>query len=63
MATGSVVTEGNLPYVATTGNVDYQVDGDGSVIWNSYNPCGQFRAFQDWNGSCLFFFGGEGQQV
>jgi len=58
---GSVVTEGNLPYVATTGNVDYQVDGDGSVIWNSYNPCGQFRAFADWEGSCVFFFGGEGQ--
>ena len=54
---GSVVTDGDLPYVATTGNVDYQVDGDGSVIWNSYNPCGQFRAFQDWEGPCLFFFG------
>jgi len=51
---GSVITVGNLPYVGTTGNVDYQVDGDGSVIWNSYNPCGQFRAFQDWNGPCLF---------
>ena len=52
---GSVITSGNLPYVSTTSNVDYQVQGDGSVIWNSYNPCGQFRAFQDWEGPCLFF--------
>jgi len=56
---GSVLTFGELPFVSTTGNVDYQVDGDGSVIWNSYNPCGQFRSFQDWEGPCLFY--GDGQ--
>jgi len=54
---GSVITVGNLPYAATTGNVDYQVDGDGSVIWNSYNPCGQFRSIDLFE--CSFFFGGD----
>ena len=49
---GSVLTFGTLPYAATTGNVDYQVDGDGSVIWNSYNPCGQFRSISF---ECGFF--------
>jgi len=57
---GSAITvSAGLPYVATTGNVDYQVDGDGSVIWNGYNPCGLFRAL-DFTGNhteeCVFGF-------
>jgi len=42
---GSAIVHANLPFTMTSGNVDYQVDGDGSVIWNGYNPCGLFRAF------------------
>lgn len=34
---------GLLPFGMTSANVDYQVQGDGSVIWNGYNPCGLFR--------------------
>ncbi len=41
---GSAVVHANLPFVATTSNVDYQVQGDGSVIWNGYSPCGLFRS-------------------
>ncbi len=48
---GSAVVHANLPFAMTSGNVDYQVDGDGSVIWNGYNPCGQFRAF---GSDCVF---------
>lgn len=33
----------NAPIAATTANVDYQVNGDGTAIWNLYNPCGLFR--------------------
>src|SRR5690606_14990528 len=43
---GSAIVHANLPFTMTSGNVDYQVNGDGSVIWNGYNPCGLFRAFQ-----------------
>jgi len=32
-----------LPISATTANVDYQVSGDGTTVWNLYNPCGFFR--------------------
>lgn len=32
-----------LPFSMTSANVDYQVQGDGSTIWNGYNPCGLFR--------------------
>lgn len=40
---GSAVVESDLPITATTANVDYMVDGDGTAIWNLYNPCGLFR--------------------
>lgn len=46
-----------LPFVATTSNVDYNVTGDGSVIWNGYNPCGLFRSIDytgDETGYCVF---------
>ena len=48
---GSAVAHATLPFTMTSSNVDYQVDGDGSVIWNGYNPCGLFRAFE---GECMF---------
>jgi len=44
---GSAVVHANLPFTMVSANVDYQVQGDGSVIWNGYNPCGLFRAFQE----------------
>jgi hypothetical protein len=40
---GSAWVTSQLPIAATTANVDYQVDGDGTVVWNLYNPCGFFR--------------------
>ena len=40
---GSAIVDSELPVVATSANVDYQVDGDGTVVWNLYNPCGLFR--------------------
>jgi len=45
---GSAIVQGTLPFAMTSSNVDYQVEGDGSVIWNGYNPCGQFRSFDFW---------------
>ncbi|MEI2616733.1 MAG: hypothetical protein V9F06_03695 [Thermomicrobiales bacterium] len=44
---GSAVVHANLPFTMVSANVDYQVQGDGSVIWNGYNPCGLFRAYQE----------------
>jgi len=40
---GSAIVNSELPISATTANVDYQVSGDGTVVWNLYNPCGFFR--------------------
>jgi hypothetical protein len=40
---GSALVDSDLPVFATTANVDYQVQGDGTVVWNLYNPCGFFR--------------------
>jgi hypothetical protein len=40
---GSALVTSDLPIAATTANVDYQVQGDGTVVWNLYNPCGFFR--------------------
>jgi hypothetical protein len=37
------LVDSDLPVFATTANVDYQVQGDGTVVWNLYNPCGFFR--------------------
>ncbi len=51
---GSAVAHANLPFVAVTANVDYQVTGDGSVVWNGYNPCGLFRSI-DYTGDETLF--------
>jgi hypothetical protein len=40
---GSALVDSTYPILATTANVDYQVQGDGTVVWNLYNPCGFFR--------------------
>ncbi len=40
---GAAQVIANVPVVAVSANVDYQVDGDGSVIFNAYNPCGLYR--------------------
>ncbi len=47
---GSAIVTSDLPVVATTANVDYQVDGDGTAIWNLSNPCGFFRQA----GECVY---------
>ena len=33
----------NVPVAVVSANVDYQVDGDGSAIFNAFNPCGYYR--------------------
>jgi hypothetical protein len=40
---GSALVTSDLPIAATTADVDYQVQFDGTVVWNLYNPCGFFR--------------------
>jgi hypothetical protein len=40
---GSALVHSQLPIAATSANVDYQVNGDGTTVWNLYNPCGFFR--------------------
>ncbi len=47
---GSAIVVSDLPVVATTANVDYQVNGDGTAIWNLSNPCGFFRQA----GECVY---------
>ena len=47
---GSAIVVSDLPVVATTANVDYQVNGDGTAIWNLSNPCGFFRQ----TGECIY---------
>ncbi len=47
---GSAIVTSELPIVATTANVDYQVNGDGTAIWNLSNPCGFFRQA----GECVY---------
>jgi hypothetical protein len=44
---GSALVLSELPIVTTSANVDYQVQGDGTVVWNGYNPCGLFRQLGD----------------
>ena len=41
--TGAALVTSDLPIAATSANVDYQVQGDGTVIYDLYNPCGFFR--------------------
>lgn len=47
---GSAIVVSELAVVATTANVDYQVSGDGTAIWNLSNPCGFFRQA----GECVY---------
>ncbi|CAN5612395.1 hypothetical protein BH23CHL2_BH23CHL2_20440 [soil metagenome] len=44
---GSAVAVASNPIVATSAQVDYQVQWDGTAIWNAFNPCGFFRAIGD----------------
>jgi hypothetical protein len=41
--TGAAQLLSNVPVVAVSANVNYAVDGDGSAIFNAFNPCGFFR--------------------
>ncbi len=57
--TGAAQVVSNIPVAAVSANVDYQVDGDGSAIFNAYNPCGLYRtagvtALLDENGLPVF---------
>ncbi|MGH9174099.1 MAG: hypothetical protein ACRD1H_07060, partial [Vicinamibacterales bacterium] len=47
---GSALVASDLPIAATTANVNYEVQGDGTALWNLYNPCGLFRQL----GDCVF---------
>jgi len=47
---GSAIVSSDLPIAATSANVDYQVQGDGTAIWTLYNPCGFYRQL----GDCAF---------
>lgn len=40
---GAAQVIASAPIGAVSANVDYQVDGDGSVIYNAFNPCGYYR--------------------
>ncbi len=40
---GAAQVIASAPVGAVSANVDYQVDGDGSVIYNAFNPCGYYR--------------------
>jgi len=47
---GSALVTSELPIAASSANVDYQVQGDGTAIWTLYNPCGFYRQL----GDCVF---------
>jgi len=53
---GILPTAEALPIIATTADVDYQVQGDGTVVWNLFNPCGFFRfsGFPGDDPDCVF---------
>ncbi|RIK41283.1 MAG: hypothetical protein DCC58_12715 [Chloroflexi bacterium] len=53
---GSALVSSELPIAATTANVDYLVQGDGTAIWNLYNPCGFFRqsGYPEDDPSCVY---------
>jgi hypothetical protein len=63
---GSAIAIATYPVAMVSANVDYQVAGDGSTIWNGYNPCGLFRQNDfDTEGSYCPFLGnglGDGAQ-
>ena len=40
---GSALVASQLPIAATSANVNYEVQFDGTVVWNLVNPCGFFR--------------------
>ena len=41
--TGAAQVVANVPVAAVSANVNYEVDGDGSAIFNAFNPCGFYR--------------------
>ncbi len=47
---GSAQVVASAPVAAVSANVNYDVDGDGSAIFNAFNPCGFFRV----GGACSF---------
>jgi hypothetical protein len=40
---GAALVTSTYSIAATSANVDYQVQNDGSVLWNAFNPCGFYR--------------------
>ncbi len=40
---GSADISSDLPVTTVSTQVDYQVEFDGSAVWNGYNPCGGYR--------------------
>jgi len=47
---GAAQVIADQPVAAASANVNYDVDGDGSAIFNAFNPCGLYRAA----GPCTF---------
>ena len=47
---GAAQVISSVPVAAVSANVDYQVDGDGSAIFNAFNSCGFYRTV----GACSF---------
>ena len=48
--TGAAQVVASQPVAAVSANVNYEVDGDGSAIFNAFNPCGLYRTM----GACTF---------
>jgi hypothetical protein len=48
--TGAAQVVASQPVAAVSANVNYEVDGDGSAIFNAFNPCGLYRT----TGACTF---------
>ncbi len=42
---GSAIVQSTLPVSVVSTQVDYQVEFDGSAVWNGYNPGGTYRTF------------------
>src|SRR5690606_38449240 len=47
---GAAQVVASQPVAAVSANVNYDVDGDGSAIFNAFNPCGLYRT----TGACTF---------
>jgi hypothetical protein len=54
---GAAQVIANVPVAVVSANVDYQVEGDGSAIFNAFNPCGYYRTVDPADADRDCFFG------